>query len=143
MSIDKNKGIHMLRRKMNYKSSLKGQKGFTAIGWIVIISIILFFAYLGMILSPYIIGGYTMDRILEGLKEEPNITKKNKREIWRLIDNRLTINQVRDVSREDFEIKKEPDMTTVYFDYEDRAHFMGNVYIVIERHKSVELYRDY
>ena len=32
---------------------------------------------------------------------------------------------------------------TVYFDYDDRVHFMGNVYIVIERSKSVELFRDY
>ena len=133
----------MLRKKMNFNSSIKGQKGFTATGWIVVISLLLYFAYLGMILSPYIIGGYTMDRILEGLKEEPNITKKNKREIWRLIDNRLTINQVRSVTREHFEIKKEPDMTTVYLYYEDRVKFAGNVYIVIERSKSVELYRDY
>lgn len=133
----------MLRKKINFNSSIKGQKGFTATGWIVVISLLLFFAYLGMILSPYIIGGYTMDRILEGLKEEPNITKKNKREVWRLIENRLTINQVRSVTREDFEIKKEPDMTTVYIDYEDRVKFAGNVYIVIERSKSVELYRDY
>jgi len=133
----------MLRKKMNFNSRIKDQKGFTATGWIVVISIVLFFAYLGMILSPYIIGGYTMDRILEGLKEEPNITKKNKRQIWRLIDNRLTINQVRSVTREHFEIKKEPDMTTVYLDYEDRVKFAGNVYIVIERSKSVELFRDY
>ena len=133
----------MLRKKINFNSSIKDQKGFTATGWIVVISLLLFFAYLGMILSPYVIGGYTMDRILKGLKEEPNITKKNKREIWRLIDNRLTINQVRSVGREHFEIKKEPDMTTVYLDYEDRVKFAGNVYIVIERAKSVELYRDY
>ena len=133
----------MLRHKMNHRSSLKGQKGFTVIGWTIIISIGLFFAYLGMIISPAIIGSYTMDRILEGLKEEPNITKKNKRQIWRLIDNRLTINQVQGVTREDFEIKKDPDLTTVYFDYDDKINFYGNVYILIERSKSVELYRDY
>ena len=133
----------MLTKKMNYNSSLKGQKGFTIVGWTVIISIGLFFAYLGMVLMPAIVGGYTMDRILIGLKEEPNIAKKNKSQIWRLIDNRLTINQVQGVTREDFEIQKEPDVTTVYFDYDDRVHFMGNVYIVIERSKSVELYRDY
>ncbi|MCU7833961.1 MAG: DUF4845 domain-containing protein [gamma proteobacterium symbiont of Taylorina sp.] len=133
----------MIRNRMTFNSCLKRQKGFTAVGWAVVISIGLFFAYLGMILMPYIVGGYTMDRILQGLKEEPNIAKKSKSEIWRLIENRLTINQVRDVKREDFEIKKEPNMTTVYFDYDDRAHFMGNIYIVIERSKSVELYRDY
>lgn len=133
----------MLTNKMKYNTSLKGKKGFTVTGWVVVISIFLFFAYLGMILMPYIIGSHTIDRILDGLKAEPNITKKSKREVWRLIDNRLTINQAKNVTREDFEIKKEPDMTTVYLDYDDRVHFMGNVYIVIERSKSVELYRDY
>ena len=133
----------MLRHKMNHRSSLKEQKGFTFIGWTIIISIGLFFAYLGMVISPAIIGGYTMDRILEGLKEEPNIAKKNKRQIWKLINNRLIINQVKGVTREDFDLKKEPDVTTVYFEYDDKVKFLGNVYIVIERSKSVELYRDY
>ena len=131
----------MLRHKMNYTSSLKGQKGFTAVGWIVIITLVLFFTYLGMILTPPIIGGFTMDRILNALKEEPGITKKSKKQVWKLIENRMIINQVDNIKKNDFEIIITPEMTTVYLDYDDKVKVAGNVFILIERSKSVELFR--
>ena len=129
----------MLTQSLNFKQ----QKGFTLTGWIVVLAIFLYFAYLGMILTPYIVGNHTMDRILESLKEEPGVTQKSKREIWRLIENRLIVNQVRSVTQDDFTIEKESDNTvTVYLEYEDRVHFASNIYIVFEREKSVELVRN-
>lgn len=128
----------MLKQSLKYKQ----QKGFTLVGWIIVLAIFFFFAYLGMILTPYVVGNHTMNRILESLKEEPGITQKSKREIWRLIENRMIINQVRSVTKEDFEIVKEPNKITVYLEYEDRVHFASNVYIVFVREKSVELVRN-
>ena len=128
----------MLKQGLKYRQ----QKGFTLVGWLIVIAIFLFFAYLAMILTPVIIGNHTMDRILESLKEEPGITQKSKRQIWRLIENRMIINQVRSVTKDDFEIVKEPNKVMVYLDYEDRVHFASNIYIVFEREKSVELVRN-
>lgn len=129
----------MLKQSVKYRQ----QKGFTLVGWIIVIAIFLFFVYLGMILTPYVIGNHTMNRILESLKEEPGITQKSKRQIWRLIENRMLINQVRSVTQDDFEIVKEGDSkVVVYLDYEDRVHFGSNIYIVFEREKSVELVRN-
>ncbi len=128
----------MLKPSLKYTQ----QKGFTLVGWIIAIAIFLFFAYLGMILTPVVVGNHTMDRILESLKEEPGITQKSKRQIWRLIENRMIINQVRSVTKDDFDIVKEPDKVMVYLEYEDRVHFGGNIYIVFEREKSVELVRN-
>ena len=128
----------MLKQGLKYRQ----QKGFTLVGWLIVIAIFLFFAYLAMILTPVIVGNHTMDRILESLKEEPGITQKSKRQIWRLIDNRMLINQVRSVTKDDFEIVKEPNKVVVYLDYEDRVHFAANIYIVFEREKSVELVRN-
>ena len=128
----------MLKKSLNYKQ----QKGFTIVGWIIVIAIFLFFAYLAMILTPVMVGNNTMNRILESLKEEPGITQKSKREIWRLIEKRMTINQVKSVSMDDFEIVKESNEVKVYLDYEDRVRFGGNIYIVFVREKSVELIRN-
>ncbi len=128
----------MLKQNFSYKQ----QKGFTLVGWIIVLAIFFFFAYLAMVLTPYVIGNHTTNRILESLKEEPGITQKSKRDIMRLINNRLVINQVRDLKNEDFEIIKEPNSVTVYLEYDDKIHFMGNVYILIERNKSVELVRN-
>ncbi|MCN4143904.1 MAG: DUF4845 domain-containing protein [Thiohalomonas sp.] len=128
----------MLKQGVKYKQ----QKGFTFVGWIVVLAIFLFFAYLAMVVTPAVIGDYTTDRILESLKQEPGITQKSKKYIWRLIENRMIINQVRNLTKDDFEILKEGDILTVYLQYDDKIHFMGNVYIVIERNKSVELLRN-
>ena len=128
----------MLKQSFKYKQ----QKGFTLTGWIVVLAIFLYFAYLAMIITPYLISNNTMNRILESLKEEPGITQKSKRQIWRLIDNRMIVNQVRDITKDDFEIEKGNNTVTVYLEYDDKIHFMGNIYILIERNKSVELVRN-
>ncbi len=128
----------MLKPSLKYRQ----QKGFTLVGWLIVIAIFLFFAYLAMILTPVVIGNHTMDRILESLKEEPGITQKSKRQIWRLIENRMIVNQVRSLTKDDFDIVKEPNKVMVYLEYEDKVHFGGNVYIVFEREKSVELVRN-
>ncbi|MCK5648635.1 MAG: DUF4845 domain-containing protein [Gammaproteobacteria bacterium] len=128
----------MLKQSFKYKQ----QKGFTLVGWIFVMAIAGYFIYLAMILTPFIVGNHTMDRILESLKEEPGITQKSKREIWRLIENRMLINQVRSVTKDDFEIVKENNKVIVYLEYDDKIRFMNHVYILIERNKSVELVRN-
>lgn len=128
----------MLIQGSNYKQ----QKGFTITGWLIIIALFLYFAYLAMVLTPYVIGNHTMNRILESLKEVPGITQKPKREIMRLVKNRMSINQVRDIDQSAFDIEKDGDTVTVYLEYDDKVHIMGNVYILIERNKSVELVRN-
>jgi 1,4-dihydroxy-2-naphthoate octaprenyltransferase len=128
----------MLKPSFKYNK----QKGFTLTGWIVVIVIFLYFAYLAMIITPYLVSNNTMNRILESLKEEPGITQKSKRDIWRLIENRMMVNQVRDIKKENFDIEKGNNTVTVYLEYDDKIKFMNHVYIVIERNKSVELVRN-
>ncbi|WP_198266022.1 DUF4845 domain-containing protein [sulfur-oxidizing endosymbiont of Gigantopelta aegis] len=128
----------MLKQRFNYRQ----QKGFTMVGWMVVITIFLFFAYLAMIITPYLISNNTMNRILESLKEEPGITQKSKRQIWRLIENRMIVNQVRSITKDDFEIVKSNNTVTVYLEYDDKIKFANSIFIVIERNKSVELVRN-
>ncbi len=128
----------MLKQSLKYKH----QKGFTITGWLVIITLFLYFAYLAMVVTPYVISNHTMNRILESLEEEPGITQKSKRDIMKLIQNRMLINQVRDIDQDAFDIEKDGDTVTVYLEYDDKIHFMGNVFILVERNKSVELVRN-
>lgn len=123
--------------------SIKRQKGFTITGWIVVVFIFLFFAYLAMILTPYLVSNHTMNNVLESLKQEPGITQKSDREILGLIDNRLIVNQVKSVKMDDFEIvRPSANVIEIYVEYEDKAKFMNGVFIVFEREKSVELIRN-
>jgi len=128
----------MLKQGFKYNQ----QKGFTLVGWLVVLLIFAYFAYLAMILTPVVINSYTTDRILKSLQEEPGITQKSKREIWRLIESRMTINQITNITKDNFEIVKDGDTLSIYLEYDDKVHFMGNVYILFERNKFVELVRN-
>ena len=128
----------MLKQGFKYNQ----QKGFTLVGWLVVLLIFAYFAYLAMILTPVVINSYTTDRILKSLQEEPGITQKSKREIWRLIESRMTINQITNITKDDFEIVKDGDTLSIYLEYDDKVLFMGNVYILFERNKFVELVRN-
>jgi len=122
---------------------IRRQKGFTLMGWTLVLAIFGFFAYLAMIMVPVIISNHTLGSIVESLKEEPGITQKSKREVVKLIFNRLIINGVKDVKTGDFEIVKDgPNSMTVFIEYENRIKFANNIYIVIVNKKEVELVRN-
>ena len=81
----------MLKQAIKYKR----QKGFTFFGWVIVLLLFFYFAYLAMVLFPAVVDSYTTTNILESLKNEPGITQKSKKDVLRLIDNRLVINQER------------------------------------------------
>jgi competence protein ComGC len=128
----------MLKQNFKYQQ----QKGFTMVGWMIVIVIFLFFAYLAMILFPVMVNNHNMNTILESLKEEPGVTQKSKRDIWRLIQNRMAMNQIRTLHKEDFDIEKGSNTVNIYVEYDDKVKFASNIFIVIERNKSVELVRN-
>ncbi len=125
----------MLKQSLKYQQ----QKGFTMIGWAFVLSIFLFFAYLALLIAPVMMANHTTTTILESLKNEPGITKKPKRDILRLLDKRLLVNQINNISRDDFDIVKEGSTLEVSLEYDDKIHFASNVYIVFERNKFVEI----
>ncbi|MCK5697073.1 MAG: DUF4845 domain-containing protein [Gammaproteobacteria bacterium] len=125
----------MLKQSINYKQ----QKGFTMIGWAFVLAIFLFFAYLALLIAPVIMANHTTTTILESLKNEPGITKKSKRDILRLLDSRLLVNQVTNISKDDFDIVKEGSTLDISLEYDDKVHFAGDIYIVFERNKFVEI----
>lgn len=122
---------------------IRKQKGFTLMGWFIVLAIFGFFAYLAMILFPVMISNHTMGTVLESLKEEPGITQKSKREVIKLIFNRLLINDIKDVKAGDFVIEKDgPSKMMIHLKYENRIKFANNVFIVIVNEKEVELVRN-
>jgi len=122
---------------------IKRQKGFTLMGWVLVLAIFGFFAYLAMIMTPVLISNHSLTGILESLKEEPGITQKSKREVKKLIYNRLIINGVKDVKTSDFEIVKEgANHMIIYLDFENRIKFANNIFILLINKKEVELLRN-
>ena len=118
---------------------LKKQRGMTGLGWLTIMFLIGFFAFLGVKIIPTFLENYQVKSVVKSLKEEPMITKKSVREIRKLIKKRLTINSVYDLKKEDIKIKKSGGVTTVEIAYEVRKPMVSNIFIVIAFSDKVEL----
>ena len=121
---------------MNNIKSLKSQRGMTGIGWMIVISLFLFFAYVLMILFPIYLDNYSVKSIISGLSEsDESFTSAAK--LRRTINKRLDVNAVTSVRAEDITITREADKFLVDIDYEVREPFLGNIDLLFT-FKSVE-----
>ena len=102
---------------------LKKQRGMTGLGWLTIMFLIGFFAFLGVKIIPTFLENYQVKSVVKSLKEEPMIT----------------INSVYDLKKEDIKIKKSGGVTTVEIAYEVRKPMVSNIFIVIAFSDKVEL----
>ena len=76
--------------------SLKKQRGMTGLGWLTVLFLIGFFAFLGIKLAPIYLEHYSIKTVVKSLNDEPNITKTTPSEVRKLIMKRLKINSVYD-----------------------------------------------
>ena len=67
-------------------NTLAKQRGVTAIGWMVILGLIGFFALIALKLFPMYSENFSVISSLKSLQNEPQVTQKTKAEILRLID---------------------------------------------------------
>ncbi len=109
----------------------KSQRGFSAVGWLIIMGIGGFaIMCLLTVFPPYIDNKYIIDA-LKSLRDNPDFKNMDKAEIKKQIDKYLTINSVRGEASQSFKIKQYGHRTIVNANYEVRENFMGNVDVVI------------
>lgn len=121
---------------MNYRNK---QTGVTAIGWLIILGLIAFFTLLILKLVPIYIDNYSVKSILNGLKNEPAITKKSSTEIRTLIQKRLDVNNVRIISAKDFDIELKASVLNVSVKYDEQKNILGNIDVLVRFENSVKV----
>ncbi len=120
--------------------SLRKQKGMTAIGWMLVLGLIAFFVLVALRLVPLYLEYAKVVTVLESLENEPGITQKSRGEIFKLIERRLDINDVRGLEpRKKTQIKKDGGILTVRIVYERREPMLGNVDVVASFDKEVRI----
>ncbi len=116
------------------------QQGMTAIGWLIVLGLIAFFALIILRMAPIYLESFKVKSALESLKQEPHITRKDKMEIMKLMENRFMIDDVDDVNlRKDMTVSKDNGVLTVSVKYEVRKHLVGNVDVVANFNPSVKV----
>jgi hypothetical protein len=115
----------------------QNQRGMTAIGWLIVLVLVLFFAIVLMKLVPVYIDGYKVYSSLESLEADDSAHGKSPLELRKLLMKRLDINMVTDVGKDDISFSRDRNGTRVEVDYEARRQLFGNMYVVIVFNKAV------
>ena len=115
------------------------QKGMTAIGWLLVLGLIAFFALITLRLVPLYLEFAKVTSVFESLENEPGITRMSKPEIIKLVQKRFDVNDVANVNPKDTKISKNKGRLTVSINYERREHLVGNIDVVATFDKQVEV----
>ena len=119
--------------------SMKKQRGMTAVGWLLVLVLIVVFTIVGLKLIPMYMDSYKVTASLESLVDDPKAKGRPAVEIRKLLMKRLDINMVSDVSAQDVSISRTRSGIIVEVDYEARRSLFGNLFMVVVYNESVEI----
>ncbi len=117
----------------------KKQSGVTAIGWLVILTLIVFLALIIMRLAPMYIENFSVKTSLKSLQNEPLITEKPKAEVMKLLTRRLEINDADSVKRSHIDIERSAGVLKIRIQYERRDPLIGNLDVVGKFDERLEI----
>jgi hypothetical protein len=119
------------------------QRGITLLGFIIILAVLGFFAYLGMKIGPAYLEFMNVSTAMKGVASEPGVGKWSQAQIKTALIKRLSINYVdqKHVNMTNFEIKRAGGGQTLRVFYEVREDLMYNLDYVATFEKTVNLSR--
>lgn len=122
-------------------STLKRQKGMTAIGILIILALIAFFTLLVLRLAPPYLEHFNVTTSLKSLQQEPGIKDKTPTEIRSLLQRRLDINDVANVKKDHVTVEKDrkSGLLRIAVVYEVRVDILANVDAVVSFSDSIEI----
>jgi len=120
---------------------IKSQQGLTTIGWIAVIGIFGMIVVTGFKILPMYMEFYSVKSILETVTTDESIDARSKRDLWKAINRRLQINQIRGLKKENFIISFDNNVTTIMADYEVRKPYVAELFIGGHFTYSVEFSR--
>ena len=119
----------------------RNNRGITLIGFLIVLVVVGFFAYLVMKLLPMYTEYFGVVKSMELVKEQPGAAQKPIEEIRRELRSNFDTQYVDDntVPPQAIQVKREAGGTTLRIAYEKRINFMYNIDLVGVFDKSVVL----
>ena len=115
------------------------QQGVTAIGFVLIATLVGLVGYGLIRLFPVYMTQLTIRDLMADLKSENDGTGANPTRLMSSIGKRLDVNGVDFPKRQDFVITKTDEGFLVEVDYEDSVPFIGNISLLASFDNSVEI----
>jgi hypothetical protein len=106
------------------------QSGMTLIGFIIVLALVGFFAYIAMKLVPMYSEYYAVKQALKGLQQEPGIANREPAKIQDLFFRRLYISYAENVKPENVSIERADGGWNMSVEYEVRKPLIYNLDVV-------------
>ncbi len=117
------------------------QSGISFLGFIIILAVVGFFAYLFMKIYPAYYEYYNVVSAMEAIKREPAVARWSPAEILLSLEKRMYINYVeeKNVNKRSFQIKRAGAGYTLSVKYERREPLIYNLDYVAKFERTVQL----
>lgn len=117
------------------------QSGVSLIGFIIILAVVGFFAFLFMKIFPAYSEYYNVVGAMESVRKEPGSSRWTPAEILGSLEKRMYINYVDDsrVNRRTFQLKRSGNGYTLTVKYERREPLLYNLDYVAKFERTVQL----
>jgi hypothetical protein len=116
-------------------------KGITLIGFVIVLGVLGFFAYMAMRLIPMYVEYFGVVKSMEQVRSEPGASTKSLEEIRRDLQVKFDVQYVddADVPMSSIMLKREGGAATLRIAYEKRVPFIYNLELVGKFDKSMSL----
>lgn len=117
------------------------QQGMTAIGMLIMLLILGMAGFAGIRLAPMYLENFKIVKLLEDVKGELDGQNASISAIRKAIDKRLNVEDIKALKVKDFKISRGPAGFIVQAKYDGRAPYIGNVILLAEFDRQVEIVR--
>ena len=120
--------------------NIRKEKGLTLLGFLIVLGVVLFFAYGGMRVVPMYLEYHALGNALSKLENDPGAKKMTPAKIKNSIQNSLWASYAsNNIKNEHIKISKKSGGVTVRVAYEIRKPFIANIDLIGSFDKSVVL----
>jgi len=119
---------------------IKKQQGVTAISVALGLVLLAFFVLIAVTLWPVYMENFSVNSHLKRLADDSQAKSMTKEEIYKTLEKRFGIDDVKSVTRQDITVTGQPgEGYEVSVEYEVRKEFMGNVDLVLYFEKTITI----
>jgi hypothetical protein len=120
--------------------NIRKSKGLTLIGFVIVLAVVLFFAYAGMRVIPMYLEYQALISAMDKLKNDPAAKSMSPWKIKDSIQRSLWVSYAsNNIKNDHIRISKKTDGINVRVAYEVREDFLGNIDIVASFDRTVVL----
>jgi Tfp pilus assembly major pilin PilA len=122
------------------ENSSRNQKGLTLVGFLIVLGVILFFAYSAMRVVPMYLEYHALTNAMDKLVQDPTAKGLSPAKIKQNIKMSLWASYAsQNIKETDMRISKKDGAVVVRVAYEVRKEFLGNIDIIGSFDRTVEL----